>query len=57
MNTFVVSRQVMSNEVTVRAVNEDRSKVRNLTEDERNALEGLLNEVQFEQHINQEEIK
>jgi len=57
MNTFVVSRRVISKDVIVRVVNTDGSKVRTLTEKEKNTLEGLLNNSEFYQHINQEEIK
>ena len=57
MNTFVVSRKIMSDEVIVRAVTSDGANVRNLTYNEQLALEGLLNESEFEQHIEQTEIK
>lgn len=53
MNTFVVTRQI-NGVVTVRVVSQDRKHVRDLNAEEANALNGLLNEQEFEQHISQQ---
>ena len=52
-NTFVVTRQ-LNGLVTIRVVSQDRKHVRDLNAEEANALNGLLNEAEFEQHISQE---
>jgi hypothetical protein len=56
-NTFMVFRQPATGTVAVRVINKDATKTRSLTEAEMAALIGLLNESEFEQHIDQAEIQ
>jgi predicted hydrolase (HD superfamily) len=53
MNIHLVTRNIKG-EVTVKALSDDRMSTRDLNEDEMYALEGLLNDTEFEQQIQQD---
>jgi len=55
MNTFRVVK-FANGTVAVKVTNQDQTAERDLNAEEANALNGLLNESEFEQHISQQPI-
>ena len=55
MNTFIVFKEIDGTVfVKVQRKEGNITKTRNLTPEEMKALDGLLNEQEFEQHLNQD---
>lgn len=54
MNTFIVIRNLSGDVVVSVFDNKTIDSIRSLTDDEMSKLNGLLNETEFEQQINQE---
>lgn len=53
MNTVIIQQGIFSGEVTLRVINTDKTKVRNLTAEEFLKVKRAIDELELEQLINQ----